>query len=139
MKKGRLRFTYFPGGTNMKKGHNNIVRRGDIYLADLNPVRGSEQGGIRPVLILQNNVGNRYSPTVIVAAITRRTGKHNMPTHVPVGRINGLHRDSLILLEQVRTIDRSRLLEYINTLPSTEIAAAEAALEISFGLSPEYK
>ena len=86
------------------------IRRGDIYYADLRPVVGSEQGGIRPVVILQNNVGNRHSPTVIAAAITSRKGKHKLPTHVNLDApVPGLYRDSIILLEQLRTIDKSRL------------------------------
>ena len=89
------------------------IRKGDVYYADLTPVAGSEQGGVRPVLVIQNNTGNRHSPTVIVAAITSRTGKAPLPTHVPLEGVRGLQRDSVILLEQVRTIDRARLREYI--------------------------
>ena len=89
------------------------VKRGDIYYADLSPVVGSEQGGIRPVLIIQNDTGNRYSPTVIAAAITSQTGKARLPTHIdlPVDGSCGLSRDSIILLEQVRTLDKKRLRE----------------------------
>lgn len=116
------------------------VRRGDVYYADLNPTVGSEQGGVRPVLVLQNNVGNRHSPTVIVAAITSRTGKPRLPTHVPVGgAVSGLRKDSVVLMEQVRTIDRSRLREYVGRLELPEMGAADNALEVSFGLTPEYK
>ena len=111
------------------------VRRGDIYYANLNPVIGSEQGGIRPVVILQNDVGNRHSPTVIVAAITSRTGKPRLPTHVPIGdAVSGLHKDSIVLLEQVRTIDCARLRDYIGALGRTDMEAIDSALEISFGL-----
>ena len=93
------------------------IRRGDIYYADLRPVVGCEQGGIRPVVILQNNTGNRFSPTTIAAAITSRDGKHPIPTHIHIDRqFHGLHRDSMILLEQVRTLDRKRLREYIGCL-----------------------
>ena len=99
------------------KYKEKLVLRGDLYYADLSPVIGSEQGGLRPVLIVQNNTGNRHSPTVIVAAITSRTTKAKLPTHVPVTREeSGLKCDSTILLEQVRTIDRCRLKEYIGQL-----------------------
>lgn len=119
---------------------NRDVKRGDIYYADLNPVVGSEQGGVRPVLILQNNVGNRHSPTVIVAAITSRTGKPRLPTHVPLGGVvSGLYKDSLVLMEQVRTIDRTRLREYLGRLPLPDMEAADNALEVSIGLAPGYK
>ena len=91
------------------------VLRGDIYHADLRPAVGSEQDGIRPVLIVQNNMGNQYSPTVIAAAITSRQTKANIPTHVLVGNVPGLFPDSTIMLEQLRTLDKSRLLEYIGT------------------------
>lgn len=89
------------------------VKRGDIYYADLSPVVGSEQGGVRPVLIIQNDTGNRYSPTVIAAAITSQTGKAKLPTHIdlPVDHSCGLSRDSVVLLEQVRTLDKKRLRE----------------------------
>ena len=114
-----------------------LIRRGDVYYADLNPVVGSEQGGVRPVVVIQNDMGNRHSPTVIVAAITSRTGKSRLPTHVPVGEsVSGLHKDSIVLLEQVRTIDRARLREYMGTLRTPEMEALDNALEISFGLEP---
>jgi len=119
---------------------NRDVRRGDIYYADLDPTVGSEQGGVRPVQILQNNVGNRHSPTLIVAAITSRTGKPRMPTHVPIGgAMSGLYKDSVVLLEQVRTIDRTRLREYLGTLNDNEMNAVDTALEVSVGLADEYK
>lgn len=119
---------------------NREIRRGDIYYAGLDPAVGSEQGGMRPVLVLQNNVGNRYSPTVIVAAITSRTAKHRLPTHVPLGgMVSGLHRDSAVLLEQVRTIDRSRLREYIGTLGAADMEAVDTAIQISFGLAPDFR
>ena len=92
------------------------IKRGDIYYADLSPVVGSEQGGLRPVLIVQNDVGNRYSPTVIAAAITSRMGKTKLPTHIDiVGSETGLSRDSVILLEQIRTLDKKRLKEKMGT------------------------
>ena len=113
------------------------VHRGEIYYADLNPVVGSEQGGIRPVLILQNEVGNWFSPTVIVAAMTARGGKAHLPTHVPVGTDSGLRRPSLVLAEQVRTIDKSRLLERVGMLPPKKQEQVDRALRISFALSPQ--
>lgn len=111
------------------------IKKGDVYYADLTPVIGSEQGGIRPVVIIQNNVGNRYSPTVIVAAVTSRTGKHQLPTHIKLERsFPGLHRDSIIMLEQVRTIDRSRLREYIGRLGGMTMQSVNQAIAVSFGL-----
>ena len=113
------------------------VHRGEIYYADLNPVVGSEQGGIRPVLILQNEVGNWFSPTVIVAAVTAKGGKAHLPTHVPVGPNSGLRRPSLVLAEQVRTIDKSRLLERVGSLSPEDQKQVDRALLISFALSPQ--
>ena len=110
------------------------IRKGDLYYADLTPVVGSEQGGVRPVLMIQNDIGNRYSPTVIVAAITSKVDKHPLPTHVPLDSVNGLRRDSVILLEQVRTIDRSRLREYIGRLEPNALVEVNQALAISFGM-----
>ncbi len=112
-----------------------IVKRGDIYYADLSPVVGSEQGGIRPVLIVQNDVGNKYSPTVIAAAITSQINKAKMPTHIelPASRY-GLYKDSVILLEQVRTIDKKRLRERIAHLDNPLMEQVNDALGISFGL-----
>lgn len=111
------------------------IKKGDVYYADLTPVIGSEQGGIRPVVIIQNNVGNRYSPTVIVAAVTSRTGKHQLPTHIKLeSSFPGLHRDSMIMLEQVRTIDRSRLREYIGRLGGMTMQSVNQAIAVSFGL-----
>lgn len=113
------------------------VKRGDIFFADLSPVVGSEQGGMRPVLIVQNNVGNHYSPTVIVAAITSRISKPKMPTHVGLrGGHDGLERDSVVLLEQVRTIDKQRLRDRIAGLSPDKMRAVDAALNISLGLKP---
>ena len=113
------------------------VKRGEIYYADLSPVVGSEQGGIRPVLIIQNDVGNRYSPTVIAAAITSRCDKAQLPTHIPLhADACGLTKDSVILLEQVRTIDKQRLKECMGGIPHTVMKQVDRALEISFGLIP---
>ena len=112
------------------KGH---IRRGDIYYADLCPAIGSEQDGIRPVLVIQNNVGNRFSPTVIVASITSRLTKAHLPTHVNLGRAPGLNRPAVILLEQVRTIDKSRLLDYVGYLRHNAMRRVDKAIEISMG------
>ena len=112
-----------------------IVKRGDIYYADLSPVVGSEQGGIRPVLIVQNDVGNKYSPTVIAAAITSQINKAKMPTHIELPASEyGLYKDSVILLEQVRTIDKKRLRERIAHLDKPLMTRVIDALGISFGL-----
>jgi len=114
------------------------VKRGEIYYADLSPVVGSEQGGLRPVLIVQNDVGNRYSPTVIAAAITSRMSKNKLPTHIDVrcsvGGEAGLACDSVILLEQVRTIDKKRLKERIGRLDDGMMSRVNEALSVSFGL-----
>ena len=111
------------------------VRRGDIYYADLSPVVGSEQGGVRPVLIVQNDTGNRHSPTVIAAAITSQTGKARLPTHIELtGASCGLTRDSVILLEQIRTIDKSRLRERMGRLDENTMSAVDSAIAVSFGL-----
>lgn len=111
------------------------IKKGDIYYADLTPVIGSEQGGVRPVLIIQNNVGNRHSPTVIAAAITSRSGKHQLPTHIKVdGNFRGLNQNSTVLLEQVRTLDRVRLKEYIGRLNAATMQYVDHAIAVSFGL-----
>ena len=112
------------------------VKRGDIYYADLSPVVGSEQGGIRPVLIIQNDTGNRYSPTVIAAAITSQTGKARLPTHIalPVNESCGLNRDSIILLEQVRTLDKKRLRERMGHVEEQVMEKVDTAIAVSFGL-----
>ena len=110
------------------------VKRGDIYYADLSPVVGSEQGGMRPVLIIQNNVGNRYSPTVIAAAITSQVNKAKMPTHISLGaRTFGLTRDSVILTEQIRTLDKRRLRERIGSIGPEIMEQVSQALRISLG------
>ena len=114
------------------------VHRGDIYYADLSPVVGSEQGGVRPVLIIQNNVGNRFSPTVIAAAITSRNEKANLPTHIRLyADDSGLSKDSVVLLEQIRTLDKKRLKEKMGTLNSNDMYKVDEALSISFGRAPE--
>ena len=111
------------------------VRRGDIFYADLSPVVGSEQGGTRPVLIIQNDTGNRHSPTVIAAAITSQTGKAKLPTHINLtGRNVGLTKDSVILLEQIRTIDKKRLKEHMGCLDTQMMNQVDAAIAVSFGL-----
>lgn len=112
-----------------------VIKRGDIFYADLNPVVGSEQGGVRPVLVIQNDIGNKYSPTVIVAAITSRIDKAKLPTHVEIkAEESNLDKDSVILLEQIRTIDKKRLQRQIAHLDSEIIKKVEEALEISLGL-----
>jgi mRNA interferase MazF len=112
------------------------IKRGDIYYADLSPVVGSEQGGLRPVLIVQNDVGNRYSPTVIAAAITSRMSKTRLPTHIDIyAKEVGLAKDSVVLLEQVRTLDKRRLREKMGHLDGSVMERVNAAISVSFGLS----
>lgn len=114
------------------------VKRGDIYYADLSPVVGSEQGGIRPVLIVQNDVGNRYSPTVIAAAITSQVNKAKMPTHISLGaRSFGLTKDSVVLMEQIRTLDKKRLREHMGRVDEQVMRRVDNAIAVSFGLNPE--
>lgn len=111
------------------------VKRGDIFYADLSPVVGSEQGGMRPVLIIQNDMGNRHSPTVIAAAITSQTGKARLPTHINLsGNSYGLSRDSVVLLEQIRTIDKKRLREHMGRLDEALMSKVDNAIAVSFGL-----
>ncbi len=111
------------------------IKRGDIYYADLSPVIGSEQGGIRPVLIVQNDVGNKYSPTVIAAAITSQQFKTSLPTHISVNAsVCGLSKDSVVLLEQIRTLDKKRLREKMGNLPETDMTRIDNALSVSIGL-----
>ena len=111
------------------------IHRGDIYYADLSPVVGSEQGGIRPVLIVQNNMGNRHSPTVIAAAITSQTGKNRLPTHIDVrASVCGLPRDSIVLLEQVRTLDKRRLREHVGAADAGVMQRVDSAIAVSLGL-----
>lgn len=112
-----------------------IIKRGDIFYADLSPVVGSEQGGIRPVIIIQNDVGNRYSPTVIVAAITSQINKAKLPTHVEISSEEyGLNKDSVVLLEQVRTLDKRRLKERIGHMTYEDMIKVDIALRISLDL-----
>lgn len=120
------------------------IRRGDIFYADLSPVIGSEQGGLRPVLIIQNDVGNRYSPTVIAAAITSRLSKNRLPTHIDVCRSDtgdeegvGLSKDSVILLEQIRTLDKRRLKEKMGHLDENTMKQVNDAINVSFGLTAQ--
>lgn len=117
-----------------------MVKRGDIYYADLSPVVGSEQGGMRPVLIIQNNVGNHYSPTVIVAAITTKIQKGKMPTHVEIKASDeGLEKDSVVLLEQIRTIDKLRLKDRVTHLEAKIMEKVDESLAISVGLVNQYR
>ncbi|MBR6728552.1 MAG: type II toxin-antitoxin system PemK/MazF family toxin [Clostridia bacterium] len=112
-----------------------VVKRGDIFYADLSPVIGSEQGGVRPVLVVQNDVGNRFSPTVIISAITSQINKAKMPTHIEITADEyGLSKDSVILLEQIRTIDKKRLRERIGRLDDELMEKVNEALSVSFGL-----
>ena len=133
---------YYPykGGTRRGKYTKTecdsvSIKRGDIYYADLSPVIGSEQGGLRPVLIVQNDVGNRYSPTVIAAAITSKVGKTKLPTHIDIhaDRV-GLSRDSVVLLEQIRTIDKRRLREHMGHVDDRLMNQIDTAIAVSFGL-----
>ena len=109
------------------------IKRNEVYYADLSPVRGSEQGGIRPVLIIQNDIGNKHSPTTIVAAITSRQTKAKLPTHVDVS-VEGLTKDSIVLLEQIRTIDKNRLTDYVGRLDKETMGKVDRAIVISFGI-----
>ncbi|MBA5850708.1 type II toxin-antitoxin system PemK/MazF family toxin [Clostridium sp. cel8] len=112
-----------------------VVKRGDIFYADLSPVVGSEQGGIRPVIIIQNDIGNKYSPTVIVSAITSQINKAKLPTHVEVSsEAYGLNKDSVVLLEQIRTLDKRRLKEKIGHMTDEDMKKVDAALLVSVGI-----
>lgn len=112
-----------------------IVKRGDVYYADLSPVIGSEQGGVRPVLVIQNDIGNRYSPTVIVSAITSQINKAKLPTHIEISSDDfGLPKDSVVLLEQIRTIDKKRLKEKIGRFDKKLMGTVDDCLKISLGL-----
>ena len=110
------------------------IRRGDLFYADLDPVVGSEQGGIRPVLVIQNDVGNHFSPTVVAAAITSRKAKNSLPTHILLENVPGLAPTSLLLLEQLRTLDRKRLRGYIGRISKEKMLEVDAALAISIGI-----
>ena len=119
---------------------DNSVRRGDIFYADLSPVVGSEQGGVRPVLIIQNDMGNRHSPTVIAAAITTQMNKAQLPTHIElVGQDCGLTKDSIVLLEQIRTLDKRRLREHMGRLDGALMDEVDRAIAVSFGLHANAK
>lgn len=112
------------------------MKKGDLFFADLSPVVGSEQGGVRPVLVVQNDVGNKYSPTIIVAAVTSQTGKAKLPTHVQLQATQGgLSKDSVVLLEQLRTIDKQRLKEKIGALSENQLPDVEKALSVSLGIA----
>ena len=115
-----------------------FIRRGELYYADLSPVVGSEQGGVRPVLVVQNDVGNKYSPTVIAAAVTSKINKARLPTHIELSAsLYGLMKDSVVLLEQIRTIDKRRLKERIGLLPPGTMRQVDDALLISLGFMKE--
>lgn len=114
------------------------IKRGDLYYANLDDVIGSEQGGIRPILVIQNNVGNKYSPTIVIAPITAKRGKPQLPTHVKIGNVKILPRDSVVLLEQIRTIDRQRLGEYIGVLDDEIMAEIDNGISVSLGLDKKY-
>ena len=124
------------GKKKLPKVNTNLeIKRGYLYYADLSPVVGSEQGGIRPVLIIQNDIGNKYSPTVIVAAITSQINKAKLPTHIEISANEyGLNKDSVILLEQIRTIDKKRLREKIGFLDKNMMLKVNNSLQISLGL-----
>lgn len=128
-----------PGTINPAECENpvdNSVKRGDIYYADLSPVVGSEQGGVRPVLIVQNDTGNKHSPTVIAAAITSQTGKARLPTHITLAAHSyGLPKDSIVLLEQIRTLDKRRLREHMGRVDEQVMKKVDGAIAVSFGLS----
>jgi len=112
-----------------------VVKRGDIFYADLSPVVGSEQGGVRPVIIVQNDVGNKYSPTIIVAAITSQINKAKLPTHVEISSEEyGLNKDSVVLLEQIRTLDKKRLKDKIGHMTDSDMKKVDDALLISIGV-----
>ena len=118
----------------LKEGFDMTIKRGELYYADLSPVVGSEQGGVRPVLVVQNDVGNKYSPTIIAAAVTSKINKAKLPTHIelPIGDF-GLQKDSVILLEQIRTLDKRRLKERIGELPEITMSKVDKAILISLG------
>ncbi|PSL50588.1 mRNA interferase MazF [Salsuginibacillus halophilus] len=121
---------------NQQQAMKKSVKRGDVFFADLSPVVGSEQGGVRPVLVIQNDIGNRFSPTVIVAAITAQIKKAKLPTHVEIdAEKHDFDRDSVILLEQIRTIDKQRLTDKITYLDNEKMVEVSKALEISLGLT----
>ena len=127
--------SFLPTSKSYRSVNDLLIKRGDIFYADLSPVIGSEQGGVRPILVVQNDVGNRYSPTVIAAAITSRINKAHLPTHIEIdSRDFGLTKESVILLEQIRTIDKKRLREKIGHLDDEKMKSVNEAFNISFGL-----
>ena len=139
MRQIKAALPHFQKNQSKSEREQPMVKRGEIYYADLSPVIGSEQGGIRPVLVVQNDVGNRYSPTVIAAAITSKLDKARMPTHIALdAREHGLSRDSVVLLEQIRTIDKRRLRDKIGELSALDMQRINRALLISLGF-PEAK
>lgn len=115
------------------------VKKGDLFFADLNPVVGSEQGGVRPIVIIQNDKGNKYGPTTVVATITSRLTKKPLPTHVEIKVGNGITKKSIVMLEQIRTIDKTRLLEHIGTLEQEDVKRIDEALVISLSINKEEK
>lgn len=120
--------------TKKHSAYTRIVRRGEVFYADLGETTGSEQGGIRPVVIIQNNIGNKYSPTVIVASLTSNMNKAKIPTHIKVGRYDNLEKDSIILLEQIRTLDKKKLKEYRCSLKEEDIKKIDKGIITSLGL-----
>ena len=116
----------------MKKNNEPIVMRGEVWFADLSPSKGSEQGGMRPVLVIQNNIGNKHAPTTIVAPITSRLTKHLLPTHISlsVGE-GGLRAESIVLMEQIRVVDKSRLLQKLGMIPSQKVLEVDEAIRVS--------
>ena len=110
-----------------------MVKRGEVYFADLSPVVGSEQGGVRPILVIQNDIGNKYSPTIIAAAITSQMSKTKLPTHIELDRVEGLPKDSVVLLEQIRTLDKRRLKEKICDISQFKMAEINQAILVSLG------
>lgn len=133
-----MNFTVKPDRRSVN-GVDYSIRRGDIYYADLSPVVGSEQGGVRPVLIVQNDIGNKHSPTVIAAAITSQINKAKLPTHIELqARSYGLSKDSVILLEQVRTIDKRRLKERMGRLDEGVMSRVDEAIAVSLGIKEEF-
>ncbi len=125
----------------MFREEEDMIKRGEMYLVNLNPIVGSEQGGKRPVLIIQNDIGNRHSSTVIAAAVTARITKGHLPTHVEIAKGDengGLLMDSVILLEQIRTLDKERLIRRIGQVPSDIMDAVDSGLVVSLGIGTEY-
>lgn len=132
---GKLKHRKWSSSLRERNEYIMNIKRGEIYYADLSPVVGSEQGGVRPVLIVQNDIGNKHSPTVIAAAITSQREKTKLPTHISLNAVScGLAKDSVVLLEQVRTLDKKRLKERMGELGTTDMHKVDNALSVSFGL-----